>query len=649
MAKKKGCLFKIGIALLIFIGMIFVLFCMVLIMPSEEYETVNYDIPNMRDYYTHIKGNGEDKVTLMVYMVGSDLESDGGAASEDIAEMAAANADNINITLQTGGAAEWENASISDGKTERHIIKNGELQNVENLGETQMTSPNTLTDFIKWSAANYPADRYELVLWNHGGGTALGFGYDEMYPDDMLSLSQIGNALSDSGIKFDIVGFDACLMGTIETAYMLEPYADYLVASEEYEPGTGWYYSEWLKNLSDNTSMPTVEIGKKIVEDYINGPDSSFFDSNTLSIVDLREIPYTYSKLCETMQQEEGVLDSRYSVISQARYNAKSFGDGEYEQIDIKSYLEECGKSDTELGKVLRSAVKYSGSSSYNSNGLAMYFPYDYPDYYAEIKTETDKFGYNGYNSFFDRFLSIMGTGQMNYSSENDYSDYSWYDNTNYDTYNVSDELEVKDKGDYFALSLSDEEWDKINGINVWVYVDDGDGYVDLGSDNVYEFDDDGDLMVDFDYYWVALNGQVVPFYFEYETPENVKDGYTYGYVPAVLNGNEQIEIMIYWDEKHPDGYLAGYRPYSEEENISVPQKGFKQLKNGDTLEFLCDYYTYDGEYDGVYSYGDKIVVNGDITVGYEYVGEYDTNICYELTDIYNNSITTEMIELKMN
>ena len=109
-------------------------------------------------------------------------------------------------------------------------------------------------------------------------------------------------------------------------------------------------------------SMPTVEIGKKIVEDYINGPDSSFFDSNTLSIVDLREIPYTYSKLCETMQQEEGVLDSRYSVISQARYNAKSFGDGEYEQIDIKSYLEECGKSDTELGKVLRSAVKSDAS-----------------------------------------------------------------------------------------------------------------------------------------------------------------------------------------------------------------------------------------------------------------------------------------------
>ena len=58
----------------------------------------------------------------------------------------------------------------------------------------------------------------------------------------------------------------------------------------------------------------------------------------------MREIPYTYSKLCEIMQQEEGVLDSRYSVISQARYNAKSFGDGEYEQIDINHILKNAAR-----------------------------------------------------------------------------------------------------------------------------------------------------------------------------------------------------------------------------------------------------------------------------------------------------------------
>lgn len=77
MAKKKGCLFKIGIALLIFIGMIFVLFCMVLLCRRRSMKRLITIFMNMRDYYTHIKGNGEDKVTLMVYMVGSDLESDG--------------------------------------------------------------------------------------------------------------------------------------------------------------------------------------------------------------------------------------------------------------------------------------------------------------------------------------------------------------------------------------------------------------------------------------------------------------------------------------------------------------------------------------------------------------------------------------------
>ncbi len=99
---------------------------------------------------------------------------------------------------------------------------------------------------------------------------------------------------------------------------------------------------------------------------------------------------------------------------------------------------------------------------------------------------------------------------------------------------------------------------------------------------------------------------------------------------------------------KAPRRLFGRLQTVQRRRNISVPQKALSNLKRR-YVGILCDYYTYDGEYDGVYSYGDKIVVNGDITVGYEYVGEYDTNICYELTDIYNNSITTEMIEVEMN
>ena len=81
-----------------------------------------------------------------------------------------------------------------------------------------------------------------------------------------MTLSQISKALRDGGVKFDFVGFDACLMATAETALMLNPYADYMIASEETEPGIGWYYTNWLTALGSNTSIPTVDLGKKIVD-----------------------------------------------------------------------------------------------------------------------------------------------------------------------------------------------------------------------------------------------------------------------------------------------------------------------------------------------------------------------------------------------
>ena len=71
-------------------------------------------------------------------------------------------------------------------------------------------------------------------------------------------------------MEFDFVGFDACLMATAETGLMLNSYADYMIASEETEPGIGWYYTDWLTALSKNTSMPTTEIGRNIVDSFVD-------------------------------------------------------------------------------------------------------------------------------------------------------------------------------------------------------------------------------------------------------------------------------------------------------------------------------------------------------------------------------------------
>ena len=127
-----------------------------------------------------------------------------------------------------------------------------------------MTKPDTLTGFIQWCNQNYPANRRELIFWDHGGGSISGYGYDEKNPGSgSMTLSGINQALKNAGVTFDFIGFDACLMATVETALMLDDYADYMIASEETEPGVGWYYTNWLTELSADPSMSTLEIGKR--------------------------------------------------------------------------------------------------------------------------------------------------------------------------------------------------------------------------------------------------------------------------------------------------------------------------------------------------------------------------------------------------
>lgn len=107
-----------------------------------------------------------------------------------------------------------------------------------------MVSPSTLTSFITYAKSVAKANRYHLILWDHGGGSVSGFGYDENYKSDgSIDLAEINSALKAANTQFDFIGFDACLMATYETVLMLSDYADYLIASEETEPGTGWYYT----------------------------------------------------------------------------------------------------------------------------------------------------------------------------------------------------------------------------------------------------------------------------------------------------------------------------------------------------------------------------------------------------------------------
>ena len=196
-----------------------------------------------RDRYTKIQGGGKDTVTIMIYMCGTDLESRSGMATSDLQEMAAASiGENVNVLVYTGGCTGWRNQVISKDVNQIYQVKGGNLVRlVENAGTSPMTEPENLTSYIQWCTKNFPANRNELIFWDHGGGSLSGYGYDEKFPrSGSMRLDGINQALKNAGTTFDFIGFDACLMATMETALTLSQYADYLIASEETEPGVGW-------------------------------------------------------------------------------------------------------------------------------------------------------------------------------------------------------------------------------------------------------------------------------------------------------------------------------------------------------------------------------------------------------------------------
>jgi len=200
------------------------------------------------------------KYTVMVYMVGSDLESDDNAGTTDLAEMMqVGSTDNLKVIVTTGGANKdgWRTVK-------RRLINQGSETEISDLGNLNMGQPATLQDFIEWAVENYPADKYALIMWDHGAGAIGGepyniaFGNDENN-NDGLSLPEIRQALQSAytttGKKFDLIGFDACLMATLETASIMSSFGNDLVASEELEPGHGWDYAAILSAIKSNSDI----------------------------------------------------------------------------------------------------------------------------------------------------------------------------------------------------------------------------------------------------------------------------------------------------------------------------------------------------------------------------------------------------------
>ena len=613
------------------------------------------------------QGNASDTYTLMLYMCASDLESECGFATEDLNEiMYGYTAGNLNVIVQTGGTAEWQNTVVADDRCQRYQVTEDGLELVDDsLGMQNMADSATLTDFIQYCSSNYAADHYGLVLWDHGGGVVGGYGYDENFGGDSMSLTEMSRALGDASVHLDMLGFDACLMANFETCLMAAPYADYLIASEEPEPGCGWYYTDWIGKLSENCGIPPKRYGRQIIDDYIteSGWDSPSMYS-TLGMFDLQQVT---QKLLPALSQfsDDAVQQlsaGEYRRISQSRSNTRAVYQSELDHIDLLDYAQH-SQSETadQLEQAVSDCVVYYRETENGSGDNCLYILFPYYDLSALDMLEEmyQTLGYDdAYPAFLEQFANVMAGGQIsvsgfsntqNHAAASEYSGFQWfdadagYDESYYETYSADlSLLETTEVDGRCVLELSEEDWEIVNDAAMQMFAVYDGFYVDMGLDDYCEFDDYGNLIVEYDQTWVALDGQVVPFFHESYTSDG-DSFFTCGSVPCVYNGID-AEIVLVWDTEHPSGYAAGVRPVYTD---SVAAKGLYDICDGDTFQVYYDIYDEDLNYVETMTLDDEIfTVQDSLEVGYADAAEQlgDTFIYYVLEDIYNNTYYTDSI-----
>lgn len=651
---------------------------------GEDYEQIA-EKQRTRDYYFPDHSN-DKKVVVMEYVIGSNLEDARGMASINIAQMmdATSKGEHLDFVMEAGGTERWFTKGMEDGTVGRYLISGGKLETVELLDDTTcMSEPQTLTDFIVWAKENYPADRYMLVLWDHGGGFAGGYGMDHLNKredgENIISASEIIKAIKKADMKFDVIGFDACLMQNIEFANALEPYADYYLASEETEPGTGWFYAAGFGRLAEDATVSTEEFGRSMVSSYDQSLRATHKGEpqpkNTLSLVDLTLVKPVYEKLTDLYSKaDEKIADSPgvFANMSAGRAKAYQFEDGE--QVDMINFLTNLKNADykqqvtddEEIDRVAEAAkacvVWHNSDSAEGINGISIDFPYSglggYDDEYKQLKAAK----YDKERSFFDKFCSIMAAQKMAANDTStawgrltsvDYTDKEWYIKgfEDYDTTKLFIDIPVTETEDGYLPELPEKTWDTILDCKIAAYIETEDGMMYIGQEHFYEEDADGHPLVSMDGVWAHINGHVVCY--ETDEPLVTDQGTIYrGKVRAKLNGTENITLHIEWDpvqdntEGEVTGHVTGYSRDDEKEYFFM-KKGLEQFETGDTVEFLFDFYDEEGNLIKTDTYGGKLhVITDDMMTVKDELLEAGTVVQYfgVLTDIYQRELMTEEI-----
>lgn len=628
---------------------------------------------------------GEDGTwTVFVYLCGSDLESESGLGVSDMEEMSiASTSQNIKFVVQAGGAASWSDYDIPETRHNRFVITGGNITLVDDVSQTNMGDSSTLTSFLNWGIENYPAAKMGLVFWNHGGGSITGVCFDENYDYDSLSLKEIDNSLTsvfdNMTDKFEFIGFDACLMATVENASMLVPHARYMYASEELEPGYGWDYIAIGNYLDRNPDCDGAELGKVVADSfYASCDDIGEGDNATFSVTDLSKIDdlvTAVNKAAESMNSaadDSSALASMVRGINSARnYGGNNKSEGYTNMVDLGALMSAVSDNAAAANEVLAAidnAVIYNiyGDNESGSTGLSTYYPL-----MVSGSEELSIFKDICISPYYMTFIDRIAYGSANGGSVDDYSaddtwlsdgaEY-WNDDEDYDFFSdfwsifdseddtgidfvsddssiyFSEEPHVNDNGIY-TFTFDSDSIDNVGSVNCSVYyVDDkNECLYELGIDSYVSVDWDTGVVEDlFDALWYTLpDSQLLAMYVVEQN-----DGYDVFSSPILLNGSE-TNLRIKYDYSGENAEISILGVWDGVNSSGQASKTIYQLSEGDVIVPL--YYTYD--FDGSYidiTEGYEYTFDGNSSVYLNYLPDTDYQYSFEINDIFGNTYYTD-------
>ena len=423
----------------------------------------------------------ENSWTIFVYMCGSDLESYYGLANMDINEMIAANeSDNVNVIVQTGGARTWKGNGISSTQIGRYEVRDNKLKLIDSLDAANMGKEETLEAFLNWGIDNYAAEHMGLIYWNHGGGSVTGVCFDERNGYDSLTLSEVEKAMSSASKKmtdkFDFVGFDACLMANVEMANVLSPYAEYMIASEETEPGYGWDYEPFINKLVENPDVDPVEVGKRVVDSYY----ASLAEINqeaggTLSLFDLSKLDNVMTQFNRVAKNMYESADSTTTITQYTRlanssdnYGGNNSYEGYTNMVDMGDFAKNMSKyvsGTNELLDAIDDMIVYmkNGSTYTDSKGVSFYYPLSV-DGMGEMNILRNVIVSPYYMDYLDKVLYASKYSSLSGFTSNQWENSDYYFDKDFEFLNYmfksfSDYKSNYMNKSYFAKASFDDNW----------------------------------------------------------------------------------------------------------------------------------------------------------------------------------------------